>query len=817
MDQSESLDLSQLHLTPDWVKQAPETNKYADYKGDDRESRGGRDRRGGFGGGSGFGGGGQGRGPRREAGGGGGPRKQSGDRRDDGGAPRGRAPGAPGPGGAGGQARRPDQGQGRRPGGNRDPRGGGNRDRRGGKGGGGRGRDDRFREPLPAGVEARFLAETAGVESLARQIKATGRAYSVFDLAKLVLSARERYTVEFVRTKDAPESTRFFQCKLDNSLWLSKEDALRHAMNSEGLAEYYTVEEVETEGPKGNFSVVAVCGMSGVLLGPPNHHDYQRDLVQLHQERFANMHIEGFKRRIRMEKDEAIIEQWKAQKSKETHYTYQKAPEGTEPVVLKSAAEMERHCREHHLDDFVVAVDSAKVPGSIPAKNLAAPLLAVLRNELEQQKRFPMNTVKTLCRQLEDQGLKFFKDEDDKKKKTTYVCRSRPRALQSASGLSDRIRRIVGLVRDNPGIDYAIVVSSMLPGQKLSAATTDAAKKSAHKGEKKGDAPKKVESQVKADATPVPTPAAEAQPSVDAPAVEPNIDPTTAAAAPIVEPAAPVESEAPASEAPAEETAPPAEVAAEPAAAAAPIAEAAPVAEAAAPVVEEATESPAPASESTIAHAEGVTAPESKELPAAAPEPATATEPVVAQSEAPVEASTTAAEATAAAPTPEIDGPSEDEIGILKDLRWLIREGYVVEYSSGAMRLARNAAPRKRPAKKKKATAPAAPAADAASAETETVVPPKATPTPNEPADQSLAPAVDETTSIPVPESTSESTETPAEVLEQPAPTQVAEIPVPQPPAAPLASEEAAAPAQLQAGESAAESPQDPGVDDGKS
>ncbi|MCB1099462.1 MAG: hypothetical protein KDN22_28080 [Verrucomicrobiae bacterium] len=810
MDQSESLDLSQLHLTPDWVKQAPETNKYADYKGDDRESRGGRDRRGGFGGGSGFGGGGQGRGPRREAGGGGGPRKQSGDRRDDGGAPRGRAPGAPGPGGAGGQARRPDQGQGRRPGGNRDPRGGGNRDRRGGKGGdfrgGGRGRDDRFREPLPAGVEARFLAETAGVESLARQIKATGRAYSVFDLAKLVLSARERYTVEFVRTKDAPESTRFFQCKLDNSLWLSKEDALRHAMNSEGLAEYYTVEEVETEGPKGNFSVVAVCGMSGVLLGPPNHHDYQRDLVQLHQERFANMHIEGFKRRIRMEKDEAIIEQWKAQKSKETHYTYQKAPEGTEPVVLKSAAEMERHCREHHLDDFVVAVDSAKVPGSIPAKNLAAPLLAVLRNELEQQKRFPMNTVKTLCRQLEDQGLKFFKDEDDKKKKTTYVCRSRPRALQSASGLSDRIRRIVGLVRDNPGIDYAIVVSSMLPGQKLSAATTDAAKKSTHKGEKKGDAPKKVESQVKADATPVP--AAEAQPSVDSPAVEPNIDPTTAAT-PIIEPAAPVESEAPASEVPNEETAPPAEVAAEA------VAATAPVAEETAPVVEETMESPAPVSETPIPPAEETPAAESTEQPATEPEPATATAEVAAPSEAPIGASTTAA------PTPEIDGPSEDEIGILKDLRWLIREGYVVEYSSGAMRLARNAAQRKRPAKKKKAAAPAAPAtdakatapaADASASGTEAVAPP----TPGEPADQSPAPAVDEATSTPVPESKPESTEAPAEVVEQPAPAQVAEALTTRPAAATPASEEAAAPAPP-AAEPPPESPQDPGVDDAKS
>ena len=771
MDPSESLDLSQLHLTPDWVKQAPETNKYADYKGDDREGRGGgRDRRdggggrGGFGGGFGGGGGGQGRGPRRDDG----PRKPSGDRRDgggSGGAPRGRGPGAPGAPGGGGQGRRPDQGPGqgqgqRRPdgGGNREgrsssPEGGGNRDRRGKGGGdfrgGGRGRDDRFREPLPAGLEARFLAETAGVESLARQIKATGRAYSVFDLAKLVLSARERYAVEFVRTKDAPESTRFFQCKLDGSLWLSKEDALRHALSSEALAEYYTAEEVETEGPKGNFTVIAVCGMSGVLLGPPNHHDYQRDLVQLHQERFANMNLEAFKRRIRMEKDEETIEKWKAQKSKETHYTYQKTPEGAEPVVLKSLADMERHCRENHLDDFVVAVDSAKVPGNIPAKNLAPPLLAVLRNELEQQKRFPMNTVKILCRQLEDQGLKFFKDEDDKKKKTTFVCRSRPRALQSASGLSERIRRIVGLVRDNPGIDYAIVVSSMLPGQKLSKATTDAARKFTHKGDKADEADEADE-------------AKESIAPVSEIPVAPAEEATTSDEA--LAPSAPVDPSAP---------------------------------------VEEAKETAAPAAEVPVAETPAVAPAEEK--PAAA----------------------------AAAPTPEIDGPSEAEIGILKDLRWLIREGYVVEYSSGAMRLARNAAPRKRPAKKKKApvaatvaaTAAAAPSAEVGAApvsasDVETVA--VASPPAEAAADQSPArePSAPATTVTPArPEAPAADEQSPAP---EAAPNAEAPTPTPSPEAAvseaqltpaPPAEEPAVAATPEAPGSEATPSPAEPAAD----
>ena len=41
-----------------------------------------------------------------------------------------------------------------------------------------------------------------------------------------------------------------------------------------------------------------------------------------------------------------------------------------------------------------------------------------------------------------------------------------------------------------------------------------------------------------------------------------------------------------------------------------------------------------------------------------------------------------------ASSAPDSDGPSDEEIAILKDLRWLIKEGYVIEYSTGAMRLA---------------------------------------------------------------------------------------------------------------------------------
>jgi hypothetical protein len=60
--------------------------------------------------------------------------------------------------------------------------------------------------------------------------------------------------------------------------------------------------------------------MSGVVLGPPNHHEYQRNIARLHRERFSDMPLERFKSRIRMESGEEILEKWREQVSRVRQY-----------------------------------------------------------------------------------------------------------------------------------------------------------------------------------------------------------------------------------------------------------------------------------------------------------------------------------------------------------------------------------------------------------------------------------------------------------------------------------------------------------------
>lgn len=203
--------------------------------------------------------------------------------------------------------RRPPRRDGGGGGRDRDKRGGGRRDGR---------REEREREPRAPqplkGWEAHFVPDKHGVDGLAKQIKSTAKAYPLFDLAQLVLEKSERYLVEFKRVaEDAPA---LFKLTTDGSVWTSEREAVAHALAAQ-LDKFYRRERIAVDPPKGNFTSVAVCGMSGTLLGPSNYHDYQTKLIRLHAERFATMPFEAFKSRIRMVRDEESIAKWKEEQS----------------------------------------------------------------------------------------------------------------------------------------------------------------------------------------------------------------------------------------------------------------------------------------------------------------------------------------------------------------------------------------------------------------------------------------------------------------------------------------------------------------------
>ena len=179
------------------------------------------------------------------------------------------------------------------------------------------------REPVPEpppkpaleGWKLTLIPENAAIEGIAKQVRARAKAYPLFELARLIVKLSDRYSVKLqAESESAPE---LFRIKADGSLWSSRKEAVSYLL-AHHIEKFYRRSSITTEAPKGAYSVVAECGMSGTLLGPPNHHEYQSRLLALHASRFKNLPFEVYKSRIRMVKDEALLERWKMEQSTKT-------------------------------------------------------------------------------------------------------------------------------------------------------------------------------------------------------------------------------------------------------------------------------------------------------------------------------------------------------------------------------------------------------------------------------------------------------------------------------------------------------------------
>lgn len=414
-------DLEKLFL-PAWAQEEPTSAKYAKYEVHESPADRRGDRRGP-------------RPPRREGGPGG-----PGGRRDDN-RSRGDRPRGPRPGGAG-------------------PRGPGRPGDRGGE------RFEPRREapaPLPE-INVALVPDEKGVESLARQIRMTGRAYPLFDIAQMILQKPERHSVLFSVKKNAEGKAvqPLFVCALDDTVWLSEDDAVGHVLRKH-FATFYQTEKTPAEPPKGKYTFVAQCGLSGAILGPPNYHDYQNQLRRLHSERYSRMPFEAYKARVRIVKDEEVVKKWVEDQSWKTEYIALNLPE---PLRLPNMEAVEKHFRETHRETIIKQVESHTVSG-VAARSLRSPELTRLaRSVWEDQRRFPLQIATALSQQFASHGLQFFKVN----KTVTHVCVARPHYLDlAAAPVSEGVKRIVDYVNAHPKTTRKQLVEALAPSPVISA------------------------------------------------------------------------------------------------------------------------------------------------------------------------------------------------------------------------------------------------------------------------------------------------------------------------------------------------------------
>lgn len=414
-DASPDLDeLVDLKMLPAWVSEPPPTERYAEHGGEDHHERRGRDRREGRGGG-----------PQRKR-----PTpnfqrptsKPEGPRREF------DRPSS--------KAKRPERlgGRDRRPPRPHDHHH--RKDRHHGPN-----RQSGPDKPLPA-IAVRFLPRAAAFENVVEQIKSGTVAYSLFSLARLFLEKAPRHDVKLT----APPDVSLFQLGEHGAISADRHFLERNAFRF-GQGDFYKIDVTEAEPIKGNFTNVARDRLSGTLLGPTNHHDYQRRLRNLYEQRFSRrMSFSDYQRQIQIVTDPTEIEKWKEEARKVTTYsTLREEP----PQTFTSVTEAERHFEKNYLPGIVKPISEVVVDGPASRRMHDRVLNRVIENEWNRETRSPSPMMQELAARFREVDLHIFRH----RRGMLFVSPVYPRPFRhEETGVSPQVRTIFEAIVTQPRI-----------------------------------------------------------------------------------------------------------------------------------------------------------------------------------------------------------------------------------------------------------------------------------------------------------------------------------------------------------------------------
>jgi hypothetical protein len=301
-------------------------------------------------------------------------------------------------------------------------------------------------------LKVEFLPEPNAAAGIAKQIKASGRAFPVFGTSKLFLERPERHRV---RLTSSDANVPLFQIS-DGPISFDRAAVERNAF-LHAKDEYYAEETVQGEPIKGNFSNVARLRGTGILLGPTNHHGYQPALRKIYEERFSRrMSFPEFQQyEIEIVNDEQSVADWKEQARTTTTYVTTKE---TEPVTFKTAFDTEQHFKKHYLPQIVKSGQTLECSGQASRAAADRHVGGAVRAAWEAESRFPQQMVNALRPYFSEVGLTFFKH----RKRMLFVCNVKPLRHPAGQTFSDGITAILQTVESSPRIKRPQLATKIL-------------------------------------------------------------------------------------------------------------------------------------------------------------------------------------------------------------------------------------------------------------------------------------------------------------------------------------------------------------------
>ena len=275
-------------------------------------------------------------------------------------------------------------------------------------------RERAFDRPKPLDAEVKILPETKALGTIMRKLQQDAHAYKLKDLAYFFLdnpsSVLLKITVKPTPTPTPTSTPTFFQCKACSFASTDREEVVQHILAAH-LADYYESKEVDCEPPKGNFNCVARCGLSGVLLGPPNIHEFNAVVKEMVRTRYPEMSESEYRSRIEMVRDAETIEEWRKGAVKKTVFVAKEAGEGA-PELTREQAEGE--LRTMILPTLLDQPKNLMITADVALKCPYRPLQWLVRDALEAERRAPYAMCYALRGAFHNRKLNFFRANDSR-------------------------------------------------------------------------------------------------------------------------------------------------------------------------------------------------------------------------------------------------------------------------------------------------------------------------------------------------------------------------------------------------------------------
>ncbi len=340
-------------------------------------------------------------------------------------------------------------------------------------------------------VQVRFLPEQNKLSAIARKIHSTKQAYPLAELAMLVLSSPDSCYVK-IESGHKEDAVPLYQCKQCRAVGLNREEMLAHVADMH-IDDFFDKESIEVSAPSGVFTCVAKCGLSGTILGPPNHHSYNQRVKEIHDAKYPNMSFEEYRQKIITVKDEETIEKWKEESTHQVTYSLkvQETKKVEKPVLVPveapvddtpsetpdeavaevSATEPEenkaetmdrnaacKYCATEIAPKLIVRTKVASLPLNV-ARNLKDPgLELVCRAGWRRENKFPRSLLLALRAALKHMQLYIFKVGASE----FFVTSVQPLPLDPQYTVAE-IAEVLNFIKDNPNCKRIDLISGLRP------------------------------------------------------------------------------------------------------------------------------------------------------------------------------------------------------------------------------------------------------------------------------------------------------------------------------------------------------------------